>query len=40
MEEERQSDFGSPVQGRDRRERIQQDEEGGEVVHLWILQKA
>lgn len=39
MEEERQSDFASRLQGRHRRERLQQDEEGGEVVHLWILQK-
>lgn len=26
-------------QGGNRRECLQQDEEGGEVVHLWILQK-
>lgn len=26
-------------QGCNRRECLQQDEEGGEVVHLWILQK-
>lgn len=27
-------------QGCSRRERLQPDEEGGEVVHLWVLQKA
>lgn len=27
-------------QGCNRRERLQQDEEGGQVVHLWVLQKA
>lgn len=38
-EEEHQSDFASRPQGRHRRERLQPDEEGGEVVHFWILQK-